>query len=225
MSTNKLARKLCQERGCQTPWRSAATQRCHRHRPRQPQPKRPPLPAVCTIDGCPNEVQARGRCNMHQYEQYRQLQPEAMALIEAGLMQWIEPTDTGCWVYTHAAMKDRGGYGKFMPDGRWALVHKWLFMHLVGPVPDGHQLHHECHNRPCCRPGHLTPIKPGEHAKLTAANAAFRARFPDEIVTAPDRSHTDRERRFAAVYALPADTTITMLDLDGLMRPSHQPPQ
>lgn len=216
MSQSKLERKLCQERGCNTPWRIAKTQRCHKHRAREPKPPQPPLPVVCTTDDCPNPVLKRGRCNSCQYEQYLQLQPEALSMIEAGLMPWIVPSEDGCWLYENEPMRDRAGYGKFLPDGRWAQVHKWLFMHLAGPVPDGYQLHHSCTVRNCCRPGHLMPVTPEEHAKLTAADMAFRAMYPDEKIVGPDRSHTDRERRFALVWALPADTILTASDFDQL---------
>lgn len=214
MSQSKLQRKMCQVRGCQTPWRSAKTQRCYKHRTREPKVPQVPLPVVCTTEGCPNAVLKRGRCNTCQYEQYLQLQQEALDMIEMGLLPWIFPGEDGCWLYENEPMKDPAGYGKFLPDGRWAQVHKWLYMHLVGPVPDGYQLHHSCTVRNCCRPGHLEPVTPEDHVKLTAADVAFRAMFPDEKITGPDRSYTDRERRFAAVYALPADTILTASDFD-----------
>lgn len=227
MTRSKVSRKLCQERGCCTPWRNAAEKRCHRHRPREVAEVVEVLPVVCTagetVGDCPNAVLKRGRCNSHQYEQYLALQPEALDMVEAGLMHWIVPGEDGCWLYENHPMRDHGGYGKFLPDGRWALVHKWLYMHLVGPVPNGHQLHHGCTVRNCCRPGHLQPVTPGEHAKLTTTDMAFRAMFPDEKITGSDRSHTDRERMFALVWGLPADTILTSADLDGLQLDQAKP--
>lgn len=214
MSATKEARKICQERGCQTPWRDVKTKRCYRHRPGQREIPRPPV--VCNREGCGNVALRAGRCNTCQYQDYLKLQPDALDQIELALMRWFEATDDGCWIYTHQAMTDDAGYGRFLPDGNWAQVHKWVYMHLAGPVPDGHQLHHECRVRNCARPGHLTPMTPEEHSKVTAAAQEFDSMFPGAKAPGPDRSHTDRERVFAAVYNLPADTTVTEQDLGTL---------
>jgi hypothetical protein len=205
MTKSKAERKLCQVRGCQTPWRDAVAMRCYKHRYQAEAVTMRPAPPSCSTQGCLNPVLKPGRCNDHQYEQYKDLQPEALAMIELGLMQWIAPSADGCWLYENRTMTDKGGYGRFLPDGRWAQVHKWLYMHLVGAVPNGYQMHHSCTIRNCCRPGHLMPLTPEEHAKQTATDMAFRAMFPEERIIGPDRSHSDRERMFARFYSLPED--------------------
>lgn len=65
----------------------------------------------------------------------------------------------GCWLWTGGT---RHGYGA---TGN-TTVHRFVYETLVGPIPDGHHLHHECRNRACCRPSHLTPLTPSEHAQL-----------------------------------------------------------
>lgn len=157
----------------------------------------------CTYQSCLRTVTKTGRCNYHQFEEYLQLQPDALDKIEIGLSRWLSPSADGCWLYTYEPMLDKYGYGRFLPDGRWAQVHKWLFMHLVGPVPDGYHIHHWCTVRNCCRPGHLKPMTPDDHIEQTRMDVAFRALFPDEKIVGPNLSHTVRERRFGQVWALP----------------------
>lgn len=66
--------------------------------------------------------------------------------------------DTGCWEWQRSTFKD--GYGQFSTaittgSGRknW-YAHRYAYVHLVGPVPDGLDLDHQCHNRdPNCAGG------------------------------------------------------------------------
>lgn len=209
MTKTKAQKKLCEVRGCNTPWRDGRTMRCYKHR--QKDPSKPRVAPACTVLGCTNDVLKPGRCNDHQHEQYLELQPEALLMIERGLTSWIVPSADGCWLYENKSMTDRYGYGKFMPDGRWAQVHRWLYMHLVGPIPNAYQMHHSCTVRNCCRPGHLTPLTPDEHADQTAMDVTFRAMFPDEKILGPNRSHSDAERMFARIHGLPEDGSVAIL--------------
>lgn len=48
------------------------------------------------------------------------------------------------------------------------LVHRVMFEHHVGPVPDGMQLDHVaglCGNRNCCNPAHLEPVTASENIR------------------------------------------------------------
>jgi hypothetical protein len=100
-----------------------------------------------------------------------------------------------------------------------------MYMHLVGPIPNAYELNHECNNPCCARPGHLTPMTKAEHAQVTAARAKFGRMFPGMTILGPDRSHSDRERMFAQMYALPYATggleTETMLEfLERQLQPA-----
>lgn len=64
----------------------------------------------------------------------------------------------GCWEYKHT----QGGYGRHHVVG---TVHRFVYETLIGPIPDGHVLHHECENKACVNPGHLTPMTPGDHSR------------------------------------------------------------
>lgn len=65
----------------------------------------------------------------------------------------IEPN--GCWRWTGAL---RGGYARFLVNGRNTLAHRWSYEHFVGPIPDGLTIDHLCNARGCVNPGHLQAV-------------------------------------------------------------------
>lgn len=77
---------------------------------------------------------------------------------------------TGCWMWT-ASCKD-SGYGQFWikEEQRCVPAHCWAYEFWIGPIPDGLDLDHTCHNsdtscpggrvcphRKCVNPDHLEP--------------------------------------------------------------------
>lgn len=85
---------------------------------------------------------------------------------EARFGKRVAPMPNGCWAYNGDLTK----YGRFTPTrtggmSREAMVaHRFAYETLVGPVPDGCHLHHECENPGCVNPAHLVPLSPAEHA-------------------------------------------------------------
>lgn len=85
----------------------------------------------------------------------------------------------GCWIWTAAT---RTGYGVThvgsRTDGsrRYVMVHRLLYEHLVGPIPEGLDLDHLCRVRACVNPAHLEPVTRQENllrgVGLTAQKAA-----------------------------------------------------
>lgn len=77
---------------------------------------------------------------------------------------WLARTvinENGCWIWTGA--KKGGGYGNvgvIRVDGTKgnAGLHRVVYEHLIGPVPEGLELDHLCRNRACCNPDHLEPV-------------------------------------------------------------------
>ena len=65
-----------------------------------------------------------------------------------------------CWLYP--GYLDRNGYARLRvrtPDGyRMLRVHRMIYEHLVGPIPEGLELHHRCETPACCNPAHLEPV-------------------------------------------------------------------
>ena len=64
----------------------------------------------------------------------------------------------GCWLWI--AYKGNNGYGQFGWGGgsHIVLVHRLSYAILVGPIPDGLQVDHLCHQRACVNPLHLEPV-------------------------------------------------------------------
>lgn len=65
--------------------------------------------------------------------------------------------ESDCWLWTGPMCAN--GYGEFRwNDGverRRVGAHVAAFRLLVGPVPAGGQVNHQCDVRQCCNPGHL----------------------------------------------------------------------
>jgi hypothetical protein len=64
-----------------------------------------------------------------------------------------------CWVWLAKKTKGPGrgiGYGSFQTDsGRHVSAHRWAYMNLVGPIPEGLVIDHLCNNRSCVNPSHF----------------------------------------------------------------------
>lgn len=83
------------------------------------------------------------------------------------LMQRVTITEAGCWEWKLSRSGRPGRrYGRWRVDGREQRAHRVAYELLVGPIPDGHELHHSCHNPPCCNPAHLELLTLGEHHRL-----------------------------------------------------------
>ncbi len=68
---------------------------------------------------------------------------------------WSKVDKSGeCWVWTGG--KDETGYGRFWTQaGRLTAAHRAAWELLVGPVPEGKEVHHTCGHRDCVHPDHL----------------------------------------------------------------------
>lgn len=68
----------------------------------------------------------------------------------------------GCWVFFDGKRKngglDRDGYGTIWTSEGPRSAHTVAYRELVGEIPAGKVLDHECRRRACCRPDHLNPI-------------------------------------------------------------------
>src|SRR5438445_4296974 len=68
-----------------------------------------------------------------------------------------EPTTlpTGCWEWPGGLIRGYGQSGQTSPRG---LVHRVVYEHFRGPVPEGLELDHLCRNRKCANFEHLEPV-------------------------------------------------------------------
>jgi hypothetical protein len=72
---------------------------------------------------------------------------------------------TNCWLFTGCTTFN--GYGQiFVPGVHMARAHVIVYERVRGQIPEGHHLHHECKNRNCVNPWHVTPMTQAEHNRL-----------------------------------------------------------
>lgn len=66
----------------------------------------------------------------------------------------------GCWLFDRV---DRDGYGTIWNKDGPRRAHLVAYRELVGEIPAGKVLDHECRRRACCRPEHLAPVAGSEN--------------------------------------------------------------
>jgi hypothetical protein len=69
------------------------------------------------------------------------------------LLSKVTKQENGCWVWTGRV--NHKGYGKISWNGKESRVHRVVYEHFRGSVPEGLQVCHHCDNPPCCNPEHL----------------------------------------------------------------------
>lgn len=72
---------------------------------------------------------------------------------------------TGCWNY-EGKDPSSNGYQRAWYKGVRSVAHRIVYTILVGGNIEGRQLDHECCNRACCNPKHLTPMSHKRNCKL-----------------------------------------------------------
>lgn len=105
------------------------------------------------------------------------------------LLAWLESqSGDDCWIWAGDGYTN--GYGRIHYEGRQQPVHRVVYTVLTGPIPDGLEVDHQCHNldldclggaddphRRCCNPAHLEAVTHRVNS-LRAPNglAGFNAR-------------------------------------------------
>lgn len=81
---------------------------------------------------------------------------------------WARVDKSGdCWLWTGA--KTKAGYGttRLPRRGPHTTAHRVAYMLEIGPIPDGHHVHHECMRVDCVRPEHLRAVTPSENSLMS----------------------------------------------------------
>lgn len=134
------------------------------------------MSAPCSADYCERKHYAKGWCLMHYTRWKRHGDPYVKANAPAQTVDdpsqqvtignwsfrldlfWAKVNKSGgCWEWT--ASRSHNGYGEFRVrrNGESALTrsHRVAYTLAHGPIPDGMQIDHTCHNRACVNPAHL----------------------------------------------------------------------
>lgn len=82
---------------------------------------------------------------------------------------------THCHVWTGSKVD---GYGSFwIGEGRKTMgAHRWLYLTLVGPIPDGYEPDHLCRNRACVFLEHIEIVTGKENTLRGEGPSAQNAR-------------------------------------------------
>jgi hypothetical protein len=150
-------------------------------------PKGTPGRLPCSVETCREPAHAKLLCQEHYDRWRRRGDPTAPRPPRQSPLDCIEYTD-GCWFWTGTL--DRQGYGQWMdPDTRRTQrAHRVVYKLLVGPIPDGLPLDHECHNKdqgcaggPTCR--QRSCVRPhAEHVlPRTLRDNILRGRGPSAV--------------------------------------------
>jgi HNH endonuclease len=69
--------------------------------------------------------------------------------------RFVNRTPT-CWLWTGGVNPQ--GYGAFRVGQVQSGAHRWAYQWAKGPIPQGLQVHHTCHERLCVNPQHLEVV-------------------------------------------------------------------
>jgi len=82
-------------------------------------------------------------------------------------------TGNGCWIWIGRTER---GYGRVNYRGSRIRVHRLVYEHMVGPIPEGLTLDHLCRVRACANPEHLEPVDPVTNAGRGNSPPALNSR-------------------------------------------------
>jgi hypothetical protein len=115
------------------------------------------------------------------------------------LMAKVNYTPYGCWEWH--SIRNQGGYGIFHhAHNAGGPAHRWSYRLLVGEIPEGFQIHHECRNRSCVNPSHLVVLSVQQHMKLRRTGSPWAGLpIPEGKLVAPAaRTHCPKGHPYDA---------------------------
>ena len=112
---------------------------------------------ICKIDGCERPRKGRGWCGTHwlrwrKYGDPHYVKRNVYASPEESFAARAERRGD-CLIWTGS--KRANGYGVISVNGKSAGAHRYAWERENGPIPDGVQVDHVCHNRACVNVEHL----------------------------------------------------------------------
>lgn len=124
--------------------------------------------------------------------------------------------DSGCWEWT--GRPAHNGYGRIGWQGRYIAAHRVMWQLLRGPIPDGLELDHLCHNRDkscpggrtcrhrrCVNPDHLEPVTHRENmqrAPVTVLNELRGPGVADAAAANRAKTHCPKKHEYTEANTL-----------------------
>jgi hypothetical protein len=101
----------------------------------------------------------------------------------------------GCWEWQGCCVKT--GYGQIRVGKKLAAVHRLAYEDAVGPIPEGLEIDHLCHNRRCVNPKHLEAVTHRVNIQRSRRNLDLRTHCKHGHVLTPGNivRHTNGRRR------------------------------
>lgn len=103
--------------------------------------------------------------------------------------------EDGCWLWTRSAGTNNQRYGEYYWHDKKVRTHRFAYMLVCGPIPEGLEVCHTCDNPPCCNPKHLFAgthqqnmqdrSKKGRGSGSRGAKAGLRQPLPEVIELRP----------------------------------------
>jgi hypothetical protein len=155
---------------------------------------------TCSFDGCGRKHDSRGLCKTHikQLKEGRPLTPVKERLPDAERFWSHVDKQQKCWLWTSEI--NSWGYARFNIAGGRVYAHRHAYEILVGTIPEGFAVAHQCRNKICCNPEHLflvygkdgntlhglRDVLEGRIAELEKENAELRKKLELQAQEAKD---------------------------------------
>lgn len=94
--------------------------------------------------------------------------------LPARFWRTLEVSLSGCWLWLNRL--DSWGYGQYYTNGKRPLAHRFAYIALVGPFPEGLESDHLCRVRHCVNPAHIEPVTRAENVRRGLVAEANRSR-------------------------------------------------
>lgn len=126
---------------------------------------------TCDIPGCGRKHRSKGLCNLHYQRQLQKNKPKTKAelmakarprTVEEKITSYIKK-DGNCAVWM--GQRDVQGYGRTMSNGKAVMAHRYIWEHHNGPIPEGLEIDHICHNASCVKVEHLRVVTRQQNAQ------------------------------------------------------------